>query len=658
MQSIDVRPTGPLTLSVLHHVPSGNAIVRVTPPVDASHLNPEHLSVLPLDVICVIDVSGSMGDSATVQDEAGKSESHGLTILDVVKHATATIGAMLRPQDRLSVVTFSCNAQVEMPLSQMNDAGKDCLKATLARLQPNGSTNLWAGLKNAMDLVGGGSNGRTTSVLLLTDGQPDEPKGGHIPLLDQYISQFQAGCVPFSVSTVGFGYNLNSELLRTIADKTGGMYVFIPDSGLVGTVFLNLIANVQVTAAIGLTLKVALPEGFPVATLRAHPLLKPAVSSFTGSVGTVQFGQTRDLLVSAPGLTSSDLHQLTAQLQYCFQGVWYTTTAAAVEAESPSEIDAIRDAVAAESFLRCASSMEKTKAVSAFLTGLGTLQPHTAFMQALKKDVEGQIAMSFEGNNFHKWGKHFLPSIVCANLRQQCNNFKDFSVQLFGGSVFSKIRDAGEAVFLKLPPPKPSAAARGYNGTHGAAPMTSYYNVSGGCVTADSLVSTKGGQTTCASNVTRGTILSNGATVRCVVRIRTQPSGVTVVRFPWTGLAITAYHPIRDPSTKQWTFPCFATGALSALELNHEFVYTFLLDGGNCVSINDVDVVALGHGLTDNDVVSHEYLGTQRVVEDIEACNGFSTGVVTIDDFARDAKSQRITGVLQLGLQSRVAAAP
>lgn len=112
MTSLAAPLTGPLTLSVLHHVASGNAVVRVIPPVDAARLTAENLPVLPLDVVCVIDVSGSMSDSATVQDESGKTESHGLCILDVVKHATATIGAMLRPQDRLSIVTFSCSAKL------------------------------------------------------------------------------------------------------------------------------------------------------------------------------------------------------------------------------------------------------------------------------------------------------------------------------------------------------------------------------------------------------------------------------------------------------------------------------------------------------------------------------------------------------------------
>lgn len=659
VESILLPVAGPLSLRIIRHASSGNAIVRIDPPSDATALNEAKCPVLPLDVICVLDVSGSMGSDATVQDANGKTESHGLSILDVVKHATATVGAMLGPQDRLSIVSFSTGATVEMPLTAMGSAGKAALTRTLTRLDANGATNLWAGLQTAMDLAiaPGTSSERTTAILLLTDGQPtQEPPRGHLPTLERYLSQL-GGDVPFSVNTVGFGYDLNSVLLRDISEKTGGMYVFIPDSGLVGTVFLNLISNVQVTAAIGMTLSV----NCGAAVTRCHPLLRPTPTGAAGSIGTVQFGQPRDLLVvMEPSLSSKEgeMVQVSATLCYSYRGKRYTISANICDAVSESDISSIRDAFATQCFLQRLSSMKKENAVDALLKDLNALAPHTPLMAALSKDVSGQVSIAFEARHFHKWGRHFLPSLNCANMLQQCNNFKDFSVQMYGGALFSKLRDAGEAVFLKLPPPTPSNAfgSPAHNGAGTAvgrranAPpvaMTSYYNVSGGCVTFDSLVAVKGGLSMAASSVVRGTVLSNGATVKCVVRIRTPRSGVTIVRFPWTGLAITAYHPIRDPHTNQWLFPLHVSGACSSLELNHDFVYTFVVEGGHSVSINEVDVVALGHGLTDNDVVEHEYLGSRRILKDLEACDGYSSGVVTVEGFTRDAKSNRVDGLIQ-----------
>lgn len=47
------------------------------------------------DICCVIDVSGSMASEVTAKDESGKSESFGLTCLDLVKHSVKTLIANL-----------------------------------------------------------------------------------------------------------------------------------------------------------------------------------------------------------------------------------------------------------------------------------------------------------------------------------------------------------------------------------------------------------------------------------------------------------------------------------------------------------------------------------------------------------------------------------
>ena len=53
---------------------------------------PSDLSApIPSDIVVVVDTSGSMQSDATVQNDKGKKESNGLTVLDIVKHAAKTI---------------------------------------------------------------------------------------------------------------------------------------------------------------------------------------------------------------------------------------------------------------------------------------------------------------------------------------------------------------------------------------------------------------------------------------------------------------------------------------------------------------------------------------------------------------------------------------
>ncbi len=600
---------------------------------------------LPVDVICLIDVSGSMGTSATVQDAAGNTESHGLSILDVVKHATATISAMLQPRDRLSIVTFSSRANVVLPLTYMNEAGKESVKTELARLDPSGSTNLWDGLVHAVDLAGNGS-GRATAILLLTDGQPtDEPPRGYMPTFDRYLAaKFDdvGSSLPFLINTVGFGYSLNSQLLLQIAERTGGNYVFIPDSGLVGTVFLNLVANIQATAAVSLSLSMT----------GKQPIRR--------NLGSIQFGQNRTVPL---GKTLGEL-----KLVYRFQGKECFAQASASRLPlDQNERDAIVNALAAFHFSTAFAGGLTQAAALAVRATVDKLPSKTPFITDLLKDLDGQVKMAFEEKFFDKWGKHFVPSIARANGLQQCNNFKDFSVQHFGGELFHQLRDVGEAAFLKLPPPTPSnvheLSRPGGRSSSPVANMTAYYNYSGGCVTADSMVTLISGEQICASSVRKGMALAPfGAAVICVVRVKVDPSGCKLVRFPASHphLAITEYHPIREPSTGEWAFPVNCPGAVRAVEKGHSFVYTYVLSpSSHALVVGGVEVVSLGHGLTGSSVVEHEYLGTSRILHDLARLSGFKEhGVVAIGGFTRDPKTNRVTGLLETELRQQAPVPP
>lgn len=82
-------------------------------------------------------------------------------------------------------------------------------------MDADGSTNLFAGLIKGLEVLQeGASNKRLSTVLILTDGQPnDEPAGGHIPAIKQWIDKNGLTC---SINTFGFGYQLDSKLMYTL----------------------------------------------------------------------------------------------------------------------------------------------------------------------------------------------------------------------------------------------------------------------------------------------------------------------------------------------------------------------------------------------------------------------------------------------------------
>lgn len=201
---------------------------------------PDCLRRHPATICCVVDVSGSMCSEASVQGV----ESTGLSMLDIVKHAVKTVITTLGDNDRFGLVTFSTNSKVVCDLMYMTEAGKALAMSKVTALKTGGSTNLWAGLKDGMEILRlAGETVGNSGLFLLTDGVPSEiPPRGHVPMMQRYRDS-NGGRYPATINTFGFGYALDSTLLSEIAIEGGGMYAFIPDSGFVGTAFVNALGN-------------------------------------------------------------------------------------------------------------------------------------------------------------------------------------------------------------------------------------------------------------------------------------------------------------------------------------------------------------------------------------------------------------------------------
>lgn len=199
----------------------------------------------PCELICVIDVSGSMSMEASIQSAGGVTESHGLSLLDVAKHGVRTIIKTLGPADRLSIVSFNEQGRTDLPLTSMDEAGQTLAHQRLDDLRADGDTDLWSGLVKGLDaLRAGAEKGRFGHIMVLTDGESHH-RDQIIPNLMQYKEENER--LPKTINTFGFGYRLDSKLLVDLATAGPGSYSFVPDAGLVGTVFVNTLSNLLVT---------------------------------------------------------------------------------------------------------------------------------------------------------------------------------------------------------------------------------------------------------------------------------------------------------------------------------------------------------------------------------------------------------------------------
>ena len=73
-----------------------------------------------VELMVVLDISGSMSTECKVQDASGQAQKHGFSILDVCKHATRALAATLDADSRLGLITFDNVAELVLPSSNVD----------------------------------------------------------------------------------------------------------------------------------------------------------------------------------------------------------------------------------------------------------------------------------------------------------------------------------------------------------------------------------------------------------------------------------------------------------------------------------------------------------------------------------------------------------
>ncbi len=273
------------------------------------------------------------------------------------------------------------------------------------------------------------------------------------------------GCLPGSINTFGFGYCLDSELLDSLAKEGQGGYSFIPDSSFVGTVFVHAIANLKVSIAKSCRLTIEPLNG----TTFVNPkidlgeyLTSEDTWGLTVDVGSIQTGQTKDILLQVNNLPQ----QGTAYASINLKAKTRTNNSynLSVQCDSHTTNDRILPTYFRYKFIGVIKNAMKLVAdgddsVIAANVLIQTLikeiedAPSHDHISALLQDIKGQVLEALKPDYFQKWGRHYLPSLMCAHMNQVCNNFKDIGPQVYGGSLFKVLRDEVDILFNDLPPP-------------------------------------------------------------------------------------------------------------------------------------------------------------------------------------------------------------
>lgn len=578
---------------------------------------PDAYPTLPLSLVAVIDVSGSMSGSSTKPES--NPEGGVLSRLDLVKHSVKTLIHTMRKEDMLAIVTFTNVAKLLVNFTCVDEDGKKTLIRALDGIKPESSTNLWDGLQMGINHASMQNAGRNTAVLLLTDGLPNAgpvSKERIAPLMKNLISKMD-----LTVHCCGFGYELDTPLMCSIAEAGGGGYMYIPDGTMVGTIFVHFIMN-QLSVAI---------KNLPIhyntegETLETGPLRRSQTKNFW--IPGVQLSRTGDL----------DLFVLENQATHPDASI------VCFEEARCAMLAALKTAMRLSHTCRVDEGIQTMNSIVDHLKSIHVSNPDA--LASLLDDVVssdmngGQIMKGFE--NWGTWGQHYIPAIYSSHKDQVITSFKEKSLKHYSSRYMDEQVLKAEQIFIQLPPPAPSiewsgashggqssGACRSMRGGRSSGMnMRNLMNAAAGCFGPSTLVTMEAGSAMKVGHLRKGMKLKGGFRVKCIVEMFTGNNIEVCIKDD--DLYLTPYHPVLY--NEEWIFPKDHPDFKQAV-LPMKTLYNLILEEGHFVESCGVKCVTLAHGFSGG-AAPHPYFGTEKVIQDLGGQSGFDEGHVVLFDY-------------------------
>ena len=209
----------------------------------------------PMNIAIVIDHSGSM------QGEK------------IARAREAAIGLIERlgPDDRAAVVQYDDDAQLMVPMTPADAAGRSRLTRAIGAIQDAGGTNLGGGLTLGRDeIMRNLEPSRVNRVILLSDGNANVGITD-IPSLARLASDASERGV--RITTIGLGLDYNEDLMEQVADHGRGQYYYVKDASGLDTVFAGELKALQGTVAKAAELRLTpVCSGVEIAEIYGYPM--------------------------------------------------------------------------------------------------------------------------------------------------------------------------------------------------------------------------------------------------------------------------------------------------------------------------------------------------------------------------------------------------
>lgn len=254
----------------------------------------------PVDLVCVLDVSGSMSGSK----------------VQLLKDAMGFVVSELGDGDRLSITSFNCTAHRRCPLLRMHAEGKEAARRAVSLLNAGGGTCIRSGMDCGLrTLEQRRQRNPVSAVFLLTDGI-DPGARNHAESLARRCRS-AAGA---SLHCFGFGADHDAGLLSNLAEAAQTSFTFVEQPTAIREAFAGAIGGLMSTAAQKVQVSIECLGGARL--LKAHTSFRTGALPQGGEGTCVRIpdlfaGERKDLLLElkVPELPEGDAVETTELLR-------------------------------------------------------------------------------------------------------------------------------------------------------------------------------------------------------------------------------------------------------------------------------------------------------------------------------------------------------
>lgn len=262
---------------------------------------PRQTQRAPVDMVVILDRSSSM---------------NGEQKFPLAKRAILNLMGLLNSDDRISLVTFSNDGAVRLPLSYADKNCENKMAQVLNSLHPGGSTNMGRGLQLAHQQLSKPLDGHNRRAILLSDGQANA--GIHDPAgLRNLVKMLANNDVV--VSTIGMGLGFNEDVMSALADHGMGSFSYLEHLAGLDGLFEKDLNDARQQYTNYSQLLFDLPAGIRIVDAGGYPVEQASTSGqISIPLGQLLYGRKKSLMVSfaVPTQQLGQLELGTFQLHY------------------------------------------------------------------------------------------------------------------------------------------------------------------------------------------------------------------------------------------------------------------------------------------------------------------------------------------------------